>query len=83
MHKKKTDVFVCEIGNLDENEECVVDIEYITELKLENGQIRFYLPTVVAPKFSSTHTAEEDHNMNEYLLAISVDVQLKKYIKKK
>jgi hypothetical protein len=47
----KPDVFTCSIGNLRPNEQCTVRFTYVTEVRIDNGKARFFLPTVVAPAY--------------------------------
>jgi hypothetical protein len=39
------------VGNLAPEAIAIVRVVYVTELKVEGGGIRFYLPTTVAPRY--------------------------------
>ena len=52
-YKQETlpDVFKAKVGNLPAGSGAKIRLTYITELKVENGEIRFYLPTTIAPRY--------------------------------
>jgi len=39
------------VGNLAAGKTAKIELTYITELKVERGMIRFYLPTTIAPRY--------------------------------
>ena len=39
------------VGNLASGAGAKIRLTYITELKVEGGEIRFYLPTTIAPRY--------------------------------
>ena len=39
------------MGNLAAGSGAKIRITYVTELKVEGGEIRFYLPTTIAPRY--------------------------------
>ena len=45
------DVFKAKVGNLPAGSGAKIRLTYITELKVESGEIRFYLPTTIAPRY--------------------------------
>jgi Ca-activated chloride channel family protein len=47
----KPDVFECHVGNLKPNQSCTIRFTYVTEVRIDNGKARFYLPTVIAPAY--------------------------------
>ena len=42
------------VGNLAAGSGAKSRITYVTELKVEGGEIRFYLPTIIAPRYIPT-----------------------------
>jgi von Willebrand factor A domain-containing protein 5 len=51
MEETLPDVFKAKLGNLPPGSDAKIRLSYITELKVENGEIRFYLPTTIAPRY--------------------------------
>ena len=51
MEETLPDVFKAKVGNLPAGSGAKIRLTYITELKVENGEIRFYLPTTIAPRY--------------------------------
>ena len=39
------------IGNLAPGSGATIRLTYVTELKVEGGEVRFYLPTTIAPRY--------------------------------
>lgn len=52
MTQRNANVFTCEIGNLDPGETCIIQIEYVTELGLEDSYVRFHVPTLIVPGYA-------------------------------
>lgn len=51
--EKSQDIFIINIGGLLPGKECRIEIKYVTELSLINGnQIRFVIPTTIAPRYN-------------------------------
>ncbi|CAG8464146.1 8480_t:CDS:2 [Acaulospora morrowiae] len=57
LEEKLADVFQCTVGNIASGQTVVIKITYITELKhdADSEQIRFVLPTAIAPRYGSPH----------------------------
>ncbi|CAF1223287.1 unnamed protein product [Didymodactylos carnosus] len=54
QNEKSNDVFTISIGALQPNAACEIEISYVQELELFNGdQIQFVIPTTIAPRYSS------------------------------
>lgn len=51
VEEKLPDVFKAKIGNLAAGSGAKIRLTYVTELKVEGGEIRFYLPTTIAPRY--------------------------------
>jgi len=51
VEEKLPDVFKAKVGNLAAGSGAKIQLTYITELKVEEGEIRFYLPTTIAPRY--------------------------------
>ena len=45
-------MFRASIGNLPPGKEVLVRITYVTELPVDDGRLRFTLPTTIAPKYA-------------------------------
>ncbi|XP_046436816.1 von Willebrand factor A domain-containing protein 5A-like [Daphnia pulex] len=51
VEEKLPDVFKAKVGNLAAGSGAKIRLTYVTELKVEGGEIRFYLPTTIAPRY--------------------------------
>ncbi|KAI9556533.1 hypothetical protein GHT06_016323 [Daphnia sinensis] len=51
VEEKLPDVFKAKVGNLAAGSGAKISITYVTELKVEGKEIRFYLPTTIAPRY--------------------------------
>jgi len=47
-------ILQAKVGNLPAGLGAKIRITYVTELKVEGGEIRFYLPTTIAPRYIPT-----------------------------
>jgi Ca-activated chloride channel family protein len=52
LDEERPDVFRASIGNLAPGKEVLVRLTYVTELPVADGQLRFTLPTTIAPKYA-------------------------------
>ncbi len=52
--KMQSQIFQAKVGNLAAGSGAKIRITYVTELKVEGGEIRFYLPTTIAPRYIPT-----------------------------
>ena len=52
LDEERPDVFQASIGNLAPGAEVLVRIAYVTELAVDDGQLRFTLPTTLAPRYA-------------------------------
>ena len=52
LDEERPDVFQASIGNLPPGKEVLVRITYVTELPVDDGRLRFTLPTTIAPKYA-------------------------------
>lgn len=57
LDEERPDVFQASIGNLPPGKEVLVRLTYVTELNIEEGRVRFALPTTVSPRYAPL----EDH----------------------
>ncbi|CAG8629851.1 15003_t:CDS:2, partial [Acaulospora morrowiae] len=59
--EKLADVFQCTVGNIASGQTVVIKITYVTELKhdAESEQIRFVLPTAIAPRYGDNTSIQE------------------------
>lgn len=69
------DAHTTEIGNIPANEQVIVDIEYLGELKVdaETDGSRFTIPTVIAPRYGSVAT-NTNNSVTTNGISISVDI---------
>jgi Ca-activated chloride channel family protein len=51
MEEERADIFTVNVGNLPANKEATITITYLTELVLEGDDLRFVLPTTIAPRY--------------------------------
>lgn len=52
LDEQRPDVFQASIGNLPPGREVLVRLTYVTELVVDDGRLRFTLPTTLAPKYA-------------------------------
>jgi len=52
LDEHRPDVFQASIGNLPPGREVLVRLSYVTELVVDEGRLRFTLPTTLAPKYA-------------------------------
>jgi Ca-activated chloride channel family protein len=52
LDEERPDVFTASIGNLPPGREVSVEISYVSELRATGGEVRFVLPTTVAPRYA-------------------------------
>jgi Ca-activated chloride channel family protein len=52
LDEERSDVFTASIGNLPPGREVSVEISYVSELRVTGGEMRFVLPTTVAPRYA-------------------------------
>eukprot|EP00898_Chlorokybus_atmophyticus_P002678 jgi/Chlat1/3410/Chrsp23S03738 len=50
--QEKPDIFQLKVGNLPPGGTAVISITYVTELQLHGDEVRFLLPTTVAPRYT-------------------------------
>lgn len=51
LEQERANVFTATVGNLLPNEETVIEVEYLQRLSVDEGALRFMLPTLVAPRY--------------------------------
>jgi hypothetical protein len=52
LDEERPDVFQASIGNLRPGGEVVVRIRYVAELAIDDGRVRFTIPTAVSPRYA-------------------------------
>src|SRR5262245_11448349 len=52
LDEERPDVFQASIGNLPSGKEVLVKLTYVTELAVDDGGLRFSIPTTVSPRYS-------------------------------
>lgn len=57
------DVFVISVGNLLPGETVDVEVSYVATLKREGSEVRFYVPTGIAPRYMATPLGNLNENM--------------------
>lgn len=50
-------LYTVNLGNLKSGEEAAITVTYAQLMRLEQGQVRFALPTTVAPRYGDSHAA--------------------------
>eukprot|EP00121_Abeoforma_whisleri_P012104 Awhi_evm1s11173 len=84
LSQNKADVFEISVGNLPPHTLVDIKISYLTELKLDFGDVRFLLPTHVAPRY--TPSGEEHvpatNKTSERGLEVNVNFQMQSKITK-
>lgn len=51
LEQERPNVFTASVGNLLPGEETTTEVEYLQRLTVDEGAVRFMLPTVVAPRY--------------------------------
>ncbi len=51
LDQERPNVFTAQVGNLLPNEETVVEVEFLQAIQVEEGSVRWMLPTLVAPRY--------------------------------
>ncbi len=51
MEEERADIFTVNVGNLPARKEAKITVTYLTELTLEGDDLRFILPTTIAPRY--------------------------------
>src|SRR5688572_27376636 len=52
LDEERPDVFQASIGNLPPGKEVLVKLTYVTELAVDEGRLRFVIPTTVSPRYA-------------------------------
>lgn len=52
LDEERSDVFQASIGNLPPGREVLVRLTYVTELPVNEGRLRFVIPTTVSPRYA-------------------------------
>lgn len=52
LDEERPDVFQASIGNLPPGKEVLVRLTYVTELPVDEGRLRFTIPTTVSPRYA-------------------------------
>ena len=53
LEQEKSDIFRAKVGNVPPGESVGIHIKYVVEMKNEEDQIRFVLPTTIAPRYNA------------------------------
>jgi Ca-activated chloride channel family protein len=51
LDQERPNVFTAQVGNLLPNEETLVEVEFLQAIQVEEGTVRWMLPTLVAPRY--------------------------------
>lgn len=54
LDEERPDVFQASIGNLPPGKDVLVRITYVAELAIDDGRLRFVIPTTVSPRYAPT-----------------------------
>jgi Ca-activated chloride channel homolog len=57
LDEERPDIFQASIGNLAPGKEVTVRLTYVTELAVDDGRLRFVIPTTISPRYAPV----EDH----------------------
>jgi hypothetical protein len=52
LDEERPDVFVASVGNLPPGREVLLKLTYVTELAVDDGSVRFVIPTTVSPRYA-------------------------------
>jgi Ca-activated chloride channel family protein len=52
LEQERANVFTATVGNLLPGEESVVEVEYVQRVQVDEGALRWMLPTLVAPRYT-------------------------------
>lgn len=78
LEASRDDVFQMSVGNLGGYESATIVITYVTELAMDAGRARFYLPTSVSPRYSPDNSISmpDGSAIKPYLIDINVDIHM-------
>jgi uncharacterized protein YegL len=89
MEEERADIFTVNVGNLPARKEAKITVTYLTELTLEGDDLRFTLPTTIAPRYVPAVDAfTNDHRSTDatlnppsqatvpYKFGLNVDLQM-------
>lgn len=51
LDQERPNVFTAQIGNLLPNEETLIEVSYLERVRVDEGQLRWSIPTLVAPRY--------------------------------
>lgn len=51
LEQERANVFTAQLGNLLPNEETLIEITYLERMRADEGQLRWSIPTLVAPRY--------------------------------
>ena len=57
LERSGKDLYTANIGNLQPGDEVVIELDYAQELRLEDGAVRWRLPTTIAPRYGDSAEA--------------------------
>ena len=52
LDEERPDVFQASVGNLPPGKEALLKITYVSELDVQDGALRFVVPTTVSPRYA-------------------------------
>ncbi|MBN1209127.1 MAG: VWA domain-containing protein [Myxococcaceae bacterium] len=55
LDQERPNVFTAQVGNLLPDEETLVEVEFLQAIQVEEGSVRWMLPTLVAPRYIPGH----------------------------
>ncbi len=61
LDQERPNVFTAQVGNLLPNEETLVEVEFLQAIQVEEGTVRWMLPTLVAPALHPRLAAGRPH----------------------
>ena len=59
LDQERPNVFTAQVGNLLPSEETLVEVEFLQAIQVEEGSVRWMLPTLVAPRYIPGSRARE------------------------
>jgi Ca-activated chloride channel family protein len=51
LDQERPNAFTAQVGNLKPGQEAIIEVEYVSTLRVEGGRVRLLIPTVVAPRY--------------------------------
>ncbi|KAH3765070.1 Vault protein inter-alpha-trypsin domain [Pelomyxa schiedti] len=76
LEQKTEELFEASVGNLAPGEEALLTITYVTDLKLQGSDIRFFIPTTYFPRYNPSESTSNAVAAQEVSYPISIHANI-------